>query len=96
MSGQDFRHGDRAEGNFSRRFSHTSRVPFAAASIPVSGVKNMSVVADHEHDGLWLKSRDTAVIEAPEHVLRFVTADADIDGLEIREMLRPPSRPTGW
>ena len=47
------------------------------------------VIADHQHDRAWLQSVDAAVVEAPEHVLGFIAADAEVDGLGIREGLQP-------
>ena len=51
--------------------------------------KEHVVVTDHQHDGLRLQPIDAAVVEAPEHVLGFVAADADVDRLRVREGLQP-------
>ena len=47
------------------------------------------VVADHQHDRARLDSVDAAVVETPQHVLGFVAADADVDGLGVREGFQP-------
>ena len=51
------------------------------------------IVADHQHDGLWLESINAAMVEAPEHVLGLVAADPDVHRLAVGELLRPGSAP---
>ncbi len=76
--GGSSRRREARSGNFSRRFFTHISIPFAAAADLRFGCEEHVVVPDHEDDGLRLESVDPAVVETPEHVLRFVTADADV------------------
>ena len=50
------------------------------------------VGADHQHDDLGLDAVEFAVVDAPEHVLRLVTTDAEVRCVELGVAFLPHSR----
>jgi len=47
------------------------------------------IVADHDHHHARFETFDAAVVQTPQHVLRLVPADADVDGLVAAEVVLP-------
>src|SRR5690625_2361521 len=47
------------------------------------------VGADHYHGRFWIQTIQLAVLETPEHVFRTVTGKAQIERIDMTEMLLP-------
>ena len=90
---QNLRHDDGRGGKLLAEVLQAHLDAFGGGLDAGFGSEEHVVVADHKNDGLRLKAIDTAVVEAPEHVLRFIAADADVHGFEIGEVLFPGIAP---